>query len=233
MSVVGLDNSVNYSSCDPNAQEKAKLRNILHWAIEDGKSTGVVTNTRLTHATPASTYAHSTNRDWENDLNVPFNYRGSCADIASQMTQQFPGNKINVLFGGGSRNYFTTRDAGHRGDLNLIEKWMKEEGTDRKFVKNVRELRQWSSNSSEQVIGLFAKSHLPYEVDRDPLVDPSLSEMTKIAIERLEIDSHGFVLLVEGGRIDHAHHSNLAKRAFEEVMEFDKTINVIILLIHS
>lgn len=50
-----------------------------------GKSTGVVTNTRLTHATPAATYAHSAHRNWESDVDVIDNARGKCRDIAYQL----------------------------------------------------------------------------------------------------------------------------------------------------
>lgn len=51
----------------------------------EGKSTGVVTSTRLTHATPAATYAHSAHRNWESDVDVIDDARGKCHDIAYQL----------------------------------------------------------------------------------------------------------------------------------------------------
>lgn len=60
-------------------------------------------------------------------------------------------------------------------------------------------------------------SHMSYtgtnEVERD---EPSLSEMTVAAIEVLQKNRNGYVLFVEGGRIDHAHHQNLVSASVYE-----------------
>ena len=53
-------------------------------------------------------------------------------------------------------------------------------------------------------------SHMDYEVERSS-EQPSLAEMTRAALERLERAPNGFLLMVEGGRIDHAHHANRYK----------------------
>ena len=81
---------------------------------------------------------------------------------------------------------------------------------------------------SFRIAGLFASSHMSYEVDRDrtPNGQPSLSEMSKAAINRLVKADNGFFLMIESGRIDHAHHDNNAYRALDEAVEFDKTIKV-------
>jgi len=52
-----------------------------------GKRVGVVTTTRITHATPAASYAHSAHRDWEADSKIPLEDRNNpaCRDIASQL----------------------------------------------------------------------------------------------------------------------------------------------------
>ena len=56
-------------------------------------------------------------------------------------------------------------------------------------------------------------------------IPKSLSQMTEVAIKRLEKEENGYYLFVEGGRIDHAHHDNQAVRALYEFVEFEKTIN--------
>ena len=61
-----------------------------------GKSTGLVTTTRVTHATPAALYAHASSRYWEDDGKVPPAARPSCKDIALQLLEDEPGRKINV-----------------------------------------------------------------------------------------------------------------------------------------
>lgn len=61
-----------------------------------GKATGLVTNTRVSHATPAALYAHSASRYWEDDSKVPEASRKSCKDIARQLVEDDPGRHINV-----------------------------------------------------------------------------------------------------------------------------------------
>ena len=83
------------------------------------------------------------------------------------------------------------------------------------------------SPAATHVLGLFARSgHLAYELDRDPGAQPSLAEMTLAAIEVLRRagGERGFVLMVEGGRIDHALHDTNAKRALSETAAFDDAI---------
>ncbi|KAL3277481.1 hypothetical protein HHI36_012827 [Cryptolaemus montrouzieri] len=60
-----------------------------------GKSTGIVTNTRITHATPAALYGHSPSRYWEDDSKVPPASRKSCKDLARQLIENDPGRNIN------------------------------------------------------------------------------------------------------------------------------------------
>lgn len=67
-----------------------------HFYFVIGKSTGVVTNTRITHATPSALYAHSPSRYWEDDGKVPVQSRKSCKDIARQLVEDDPGRHINV-----------------------------------------------------------------------------------------------------------------------------------------
>ena len=66
--------------------------------IIKGKMTGIVTNTRITHATPAALYAHTSSRYWEDDGKVPPASRKSCKDIARQLIEDDPGKNINVSF---------------------------------------------------------------------------------------------------------------------------------------
>lgn len=59
-------------------------------------STGFVTTTRVTHASPAGLYAHVANRDWECDSQIPIENRGQCKDIARQLIEDEPGRNIRV-----------------------------------------------------------------------------------------------------------------------------------------
>jgi alkaline phosphatase len=167
-------------------------------------------------------------------------------DIARQLIENAPGNKFNVIFGGG-RDFFGVTDENYhqkikfggyaemscnRTDkINLVEKYLNQfnESTV-KYVKNSAELRNVISDVDEvdQVLGLFANNHMSYNSLRntEPDGEPSLSEMTKAAIKILENkkSKNGFVLMVEGGKIDHAHHQNHARFALEEFVEFEKAV---------
>ena len=97
-----------------------------------GKSTGVVTTTRVTHASPAGTYAHIADRDWESDAAIKSDGLdpAQCDDIAKQLITKQPGMNVNVILGGGRKEFLTVNDpdpetgaAGLRSDENLIDKW--------------------------------------------------------------------------------------------------------------
>lgn len=65
---------------------------------------------------------------------------------------------------------------------------------------------------------------MQYHLNAGP-ADPTLKELTISAIEVVKKNPNGFVLFVEGGRIDHAHHDNLARHALEETVEFSEAIH--------
>lgn len=92
--MVGLDDSVLLANCS-TITESSKLSNIIKWAQDAEKSTGIVTTTRITHATPAAFYAHSADRDWEDDSAVS-DGQEACKDIARQLIEDNPGRDLKV-----------------------------------------------------------------------------------------------------------------------------------------
>lgn len=198
-------------------------------AAKRGMSVGVVSTARLTHATPAVTYAHSADRNWEHDVpNIAKNQ--GCQDIASQFIQFDKGDGIQVALGGGRREFIPSDmidpegKKGKRKDgKNLIADWQSRypEG---QYVYNKAQFDQLGSDTS-RVLGLFESSHMKYEEDRRD-GEPSLAEMTAKAIEILSKNKEGYVLMVEAGRIDHAHHDGNAKRALADTIAFDDAIKV-------
>ena len=72
-------------------------------------------------------------------------------------------------------------------------------------METSEDLASW--DRSGKVLGLFSMSHMDWEVERTS-EQPSLAEMTRAALERLGKAPNGFILMVEGGRIDHGHHNN-------------------------
>lgn len=205
-------------------------------AAERGMSVGVVSTARLTHATPAVTYAHSADRNWEHDVpNIAKNQ--GCKDIASQFVAFDKGNGFQVAFGGGRREFIpesTIDPEGKKGKRkdgrNLITEW-ESRYPEGRYVYDKAGFEQLGSDTS-RALGLFESSHMKYESDRRD-GEPSLAEMTAKAIEILSKNESGFVLMVEAGRIDHAHHAGNAKRALDDTIAFDDAIKVALELTNS
>ena len=217
-----------------DAKDPTKItESIAVWAMREGKEAGVVTTTRITHASPAGVYGHVTDRDFENDYNVK--YYGCDPDLVDDIAEQMvhgDGMNLKVMLGGGSRSFvdqtMTENDRpGYRTDgKNLIDEWKAME-PERVFVNNKQDMLNVPSDV-HKLFGLFHTDHIPYNIDilRDGLQDdiPSLTDMTVKAIEILSQNEEGFFLFVEGGRIDHGHHATQAKHALDETAEFSKAI---------
>ncbi|KAL8620066.1 hypothetical protein ACOMHN_015348 [Nucella lapillus] len=232
MGVVGVDAHALKGNCQSSVN--AHLTSILDWSMGKGKSTGVVTTTRVTHATPAATYAHTPHRDWEGS--VPLG-QTPCKDIAAQLVEDNP--DINVVMGGGRRGFLpnnTNTDPedgwvteGRKDGRNLIELWsqtQKDKSRKHRFVWNQTEFDAVTPENTDYLLGLFGSNHMAYEVDRakDKGGEPSLQEMAQKAIRLLQKNNKGFFLLVEGGRIDHAHHESNAARALHETVAFNEAV---------
>jgi alkaline phosphatase len=227
--VLGESAAVTPGKCEGAAA--ASIPTLLEQAADRGLATGVVTTTRITHATPAGTYAHTPSRDWESDATTPAEARAQgCRDIAAQLVEFSHGHGIDVMFGGG-RAMFEPREtvdvaqADQRGvrtdGRNLIEQW-KSGRPQRAFVWNATQLEQVPVDSKTQVLGLFSLDHMQFDADRESRApgEPSLAAMTAKAIALLAKDPKGYFLLVEGGRIDHGHHAGNAYRALTDAIAF-------------
>lgn len=229
---IGVDANVKYNDCEASSNPKYHVHSIAKWAQAAGKSTGIVTTTTVTHASPSGCYAHVANRMWESDYDVKNSNNDplKCPDIAKQLMYSDTGKNFDVILGGGWKKFSpeskTYRNGvkGERLDgVDLIENW-KLMHNNARYIETVDGLRGLESNPPDKVMGLFAPGHMPYYLDRDPEKEPTLAEMTTAAIKMLSRDEEGFFLFVEGGRIDHGHHENKAKQALAETVEFEKAV---------
>uniref|UniRef100_A0A3Q3AUF9 Alkaline phosphatase n=1 Tax=Kryptolebias marmoratus TaxID=37003 RepID=A0A3Q3AUF9_KRYMA len=207
LNVIGVNAAARNGVC--RTQKGNEVTSILKWAKDAGKSVGVVTTTRVQHATPATTYAHSASRKWYSDADMPDSAKkDGCTDIASQLIKNID---IDVIIGGG-RKYMTprgTKDPEYPWDFSSRGK--------RRDGRNL--IQEWQSMKTGKVTPLFNKA-----VTQDPILDPSIVETTEKAIRILQKNPKGFFLLVEGGRIDQAHHAGQAYMALHEAIAFDKAI---------
>jgi alkaline phosphatase len=184
-----------------------------------GLALGIVTTTRITHATPASVYSRSADRDWEADSNIPADQQQGCKDIALQLAEA----QFDLALGGGTAMFYGKTQGGRRADpaADLPAAWAAKNGG--VVVKDSAAL--WAAPMDKPVLGLFNPSHMTFMADRKPdSAEPTLTDMTAQAIARLKADPDGFYLMVEGGRIDHAHHAGQAGYALEEAVEFARAV---------
>ncbi len=209
--IIGVTEGVNRGECATiEGNTVASMNEIMS---EMGKATGVVSTARITHATPASAYAKSVDRNFEDS--VPEGCQ-SQVDIATQLIDAMEVGTIDVAMGGGRRHFLPEGaegpegDSGRRADgTSLIER---AESLGAQYVYDSDTFDAAALDGSAPILGLFEDSHMQYEADRDG--EPSLAEMTGAAIEALQAagGENGFFLQVEAGRVDHANHAgNLAR----------------------
>ncbi len=191
------------------------LETILEAAKAAGKSVGLVSTARITHATPASFVAHVRSRNDE-------------STIAAQLVDY---GEVDVVLGGG-REYFIPREdgGGQRDERDLLAE-AEEKGYEVLETREDFDRILWRGQAGvapQKILGLFSGSHMSYEVDRpkDGSGEPSLAEMTELAIALLRRNPNGYFLMVEGGRVDHANHQNEGLRATTDFVAFDDAIAV-------
>jgi alkaline phosphatase len=223
--VIGFDATTEFGDFNGDG-DSAPVSTLLELAKQRGMKVGVVSTARITHATPAACYSHINNRDRENDIALQ-----ALPTDASYNRALASG--IDLMMGGG-RQFFVpntvTDEEGGKGSRS--------DGRDlRVEFQNAGYTYLWNDAQFKNlrardlpVLGLFDRSHMEWEADRsnDTGGEPSLSEMTVKSIELLSAGnrhrSKGYFLMVESGRIDHAHHAGNAYRALTDTEELDRAV---------
>ncbi len=198
----------------------APVATLIELAKAKGLSAGVVTTTRVTHATPAATYAHICHRDLENDIAAMLVPGGVGFNSALGATG------LDVVLGGGKQFFTPFKNGGKRADGRDLIAEMKAKNY--AYASNTDEFNAIDVSKTERMIGLFTDSHMSYDLDRDATKEPSLADMTAKAMDLLSKNAKGYFLMVEGGRIDHALHETTAKKAFQDTVAFDNAIKAAI-----
>ena len=238
--VLGVNASVARDDCD--AALDNTLPTLAELAEQAGMATGIVSTARITHATPAGTYAHSPNRNWESSTSTPDEAEAAgCRDIARQLVEMSHGDGLDVILGGGRREFLPSDTSdpeyphlqGMRDDgRNLIDQWLAG-APNRQFAwhgDTVADLAGVAKPIDGQLMGLFEPSHMKFDADRpgDPGNEPSLRDMTALAVKQLSANNKGYFLLVEAGRIDHAHHLSNAYRALGDTVALSQAVQWVV-----
>lgn len=188
------------------------VKTIIEAAEEKGMATGIVSTTRLTHATPAVFASHNPDRNAENEIAYDFLDSG-----------------VDYFAGGGYRHFVPQNwewgKSKRKDNINVAQEFYKQGYEIFLTDYDTPKFREFSPEGEEKVFAAFTYSHMPYEIDRDPAKIPSIAEMTKKGIEVLEKYDNGFIMMVEGGRIDHACHANDPVGAIHDTLAFDKAVS--------
>ncbi|CAB3982188.1 alkaline phosphatase-like isoform X1 [Paramuricea clavata] len=230
--ILGLNGKAIFENC---ASAKGnEVLSILTFAELAGMSTGLITNTRVTHATPGAFYSHTPSRNWENDQSA----QGTCVDISRQLIEYQYGNGIDVVLGGGWRSFLPCGSKDPEGktfeDLakcrndgrNLTNEWLGKYNNSA-VVWNKDELKKIDPDQVDHLLGLFASSVMEYEVlrpEKNRSHEPNFIEMVEKTIEILRKNPKGFFLMAEGGLIDWAHHDNNAHLSLSETASMAKAV---------
>jgi alkaline phosphatase len=202
---------------------------ILEVAKRMGKATGLITDTRITHATPAAFAAHQRHRSLENEIAV---------DMLN--------TDVDVMLGGGLRYWIPQGSNSDSSELvTLINEPSIKIKSKRKDDKNLLldaknngyklafNKEQMASSDGDKLLGIFAYSGMldgiAYSTckENNNCVQPSLAEMTKKALDILSKDEDGFFLMIEGGQIDWAAHNNDAGTMLHQMLHFDESVQAV------
>ncbi len=205
---------------------------VLEIAKQLGKSTGLVSDTRMTHATPAAFAAHQPHRNMENEIAV---------DLLE--------NRVDILLSGGLRHWLPTgvndpSSAAYMAAVQMIggrfvpsskrqdnRNLLVEARQDYQLVFDRAALEKVEKG---RVLGLFANSEMLDAIDkraamkRSDRSEPSLAEMTEKALELLSSNPKGFFLMVEAGQIDWAGHNNDTGTMLHELLQLDDAVQSVI-----
>jgi alkaline phosphatase len=182
----------------------APIQTVLEGAKSAWKMTGLISTSRITHATPAAYACHIDDRGKDNEIMEHLVYQD-----------------LNVVFGGGKRHLLPTALGGKRTDDENLQQVLIDRGY--QFVETASEM---SHVHSGKVWGLFASSHMEADIDRAEFApeQPSLAEMTAKAIELLSPHPFGFFLMVEGSQVDWAGHANDPIYMITDFLAFDAAV---------
>ncbi|XP_011182967.1 alkaline phosphatase [Zeugodacus cucurbitae] len=231
--MLGVNAKVNYNNCTASMDPANHLTSLYDWAQAAGKASGFVTTTSLTHASPSGGYAHVANRQWQCDADVLEydNDPNTCTDMAQQLISQQPGRRLDVLMGGGMGKFLPntiTDFFGNRGERldgrNLLTRWQNLHPNGA-ITRNRDELLRVNITKVSNIMGLYGSRLMEYHLKADDN-QPTLAEMTGVALAYLGQKPNGYFIFIEGGLIDYGNHENKLALALDEILEFDKAIQL-------
>ncbi len=186
---------------------KAALPTLLELARARGRATGIVSNVSLTDATAAAFYAKTSD---------PLDHE----TIARQLVEK---SDINVLLGGGLENFLPESKDGRRKDGRDLVLEMRNKGFD--IVRTTAELANTPAWRAPKTLGLFAMGDLAFaDETAATAAQPSLADLVRRAIQMLQYNSKGYLLIVDAGLPGKAASTNAGERTLREILALDQAV---------
>lgn len=183
------------------------LRSIIDLARERGRVTGLITDTNLTDPTSAAFYAHATDAT-------------NATGMASELVDS---GKLDVVMGGGSEVLLPQTKGGKRQDGRDLLLELRRNGFD--VVRTRGELEAISITRRPRLFGVFASGELAFTNDIEGRSDqPSLPDMVRRAIQLLQYNTGGYILVVDAGLARKAAEENNAERTLGQTAELDRAV---------
>lgn len=208
------------------------VETILEKTIKTGKSTGLVSDTRLTHATPAAFAAHQPHRSMENEIAVDMLNAGPDVMLSGGLRYWIPqeaNDKDSAVYKElAQMTQGSVKIKSKRKDERNLLKEAQEKGYDLAFNRSQMEAAQG------KVLGLFAYSAMPdgikvtHSLNSPERTIPTLKEMSAKALQVLSKNDKGFFLMIEAGMIDWAAHYNDTGLMLHEMMRLNETVEYVL-----
>jgi len=175
---------------------------------KSGKMAGCVTTVPITHATPAGFCVNSKSRNAQEDI-----------------AEQYLELGFDIMMGGGN-NYFSPENRKDKKDMYAAYK-----AKGYQVARSRKEMM--AADTNKPILGVFYDDALPYSIDRKSSPElteniPTLAEMAQKAIDRMKNHKNGFVLQIEGGKVDWAAHANDISALIYDQVAFDEAVKVAI-----
>lgn len=183
------------------------LRTLLEIAKGQGRTVGIVTNAQLTDPAPAAFFAHVPNAD-DRDT------------IAAQLVDSA---RVDVVLGGGSRYFVPVGEKAGRKDGRDLLTELQKKGCE--IVRTKADLENASTYRDRGITGIFAPGALAFSDEIESgSQQPSLSDMVRRAIEFLQVNNRGYLLIVDAGLVTEAAIRNQGERTINETLAMDRAV---------
>lgn len=178
-----------------------------------GYKIGIISSTRLTHATPAAFSSHVLSRGMENEI-----------------AEQFLLKEYDFLAAGGYRHFIpqnhTELKSKREDNKDLVNEFKKKKYSTFIGPNDFLKFKNSKPIRNGKILALPTYSHVPYEVNNKK--DAILPMFVEKGIEHLSEDGMPFFMMIEGGRIDHACHAHDAHAAIHETLTLDLALKKVL-----